>query len=323
VRPFHLKLLSTQLKLSQVISRLRRCVKPRTAPLPSHSNIIKVAMDQFPFAIFPAFVTSPVYGAPQVPNLTPSSNIHTVYSPNDYNLFISPLAIDLASRPSSPLPNTETIIMPEKRVHFNEENIFYSRSATPSPTLSDSSLPSSSGPYTPPQFSTPLGPVQIHPLLAYHPYVFPINYDVSHTPNTASANIRASPVHLDSYRRAEPATHPPINVLSLRSDLLPWACEIHASTQSYITVEDVLSQLYRFLRTPATRDEYNAVPSQSARDKVAETYRSRCSRVSSAAEKAEELSKGLKRVDFLMGRTTFMGLSSTKLGPDAWVLNLQ
>ncbi|KAJ8580467.1 hypothetical protein M405DRAFT_834299 [Rhizopogon salebrosus TDB-379] len=213
--------------------------------------------------------------------------------------------------------------MSGKRVHFNEENIFYSRSATPSPTLSDSSLPSSSGPYTPPQHLIPLGPVAISPLLAYHPRVFPINYDVSRTPNMAYANIQASPIHLDSYHRAGPATNPPISVLSLQSELLPWLCEIRASTQPYVTVEDVLSQLYRFLRTPATRDEYNAVPSQSARDKVAETYRSRCSRISSAAEKAEELSKGLKRVDFLMGRTTFMGLSSTKLGPDAWVLNLQ
>ncbi|KAG1794303.1 uncharacterized protein BJ212DRAFT_1530893, partial [Suillus subaureus] len=46
-------------------------------------------------------------------------------------------------------------------------------------------------------------------------------------------------------------------------------------------------------------------------------------RASSAEAYAEEQRKGLKRVDFLMGCTTFMGLSSTKLGPDVWVLNLQ
>lgn len=242
-----------------------------------------------------------------------------------------PVITELAStRIQSPTPTTtETITMPGKHVRFNEENIFYSPApseSTPSPTLSESSLPSSSGPTTPPQLRDlymHLGPVAIHPILAYHPYVFPVNYDVSYPPNTASANIRASPINLDSYCLSEPATNPPIAVLSLQNDLLPWRCEIRASTSHYVTVQDVLTQLYRFLRTPGTRVEFKAAPSQYIRDTVAETYHNRCLRASSAEAYAEEQRKGLKRVDFLMGRTTFMGLSSTKLGPDVWVLNLQ
>ncbi|KAG2034089.1 hypothetical protein BDR03DRAFT_965796 [Suillus americanus] len=219
--------------------------------------------------------------------------------------------------------------MPGKHVRFNEENIFYSPTpsdSTPSPTTSESSLPSSTGPITPPQLRElfmRLGPVNIHPILAYHPYVFPINYNVSYPPNTASANIRASPINLDSYCLAEPATNPPIPVLTLQNDFLPWRCEIRATTSHCVTVEDVLTQLYRFLRIPGTREEYKAAPNQHVRDTIAETYHNRCLRTSSAEAYAEEQRKGLKRVDFLMGRTTFMGLSSTKLGPDAWVLNLQ
>lgn len=239
--------------------------------------------------------------------------------------------IELArTRIQSPIPTTtETIIMPGKHVRFNEENIFYSPApseSTPSPSTSESSLPSSTGPTTPPQhreFFLNLGPVAIHPILAYHPYVFPINYNVSYPPNSASANARASPVNLDSYCLAEPATNPPIPVLTLQNDFLPWRCEIRASTSHYVTVEDVLTQLYRFLRTPGTREEFKAAPSQRVRDAIAEMYHNRCLRASSAEAYAEEQRKGLKRVDFLMGRTTFMGLSSTKLGPDAWVLNLQ
>lgn len=272
-------------------------------------------MDQQPFATLSSPITTPIYGALL---LTPS-NISALYS---YGLFIPP-ATDLASTPPSPLSNTDTIIMPGKHVHFDDKNIFYSPSATPSPTLSLSSLPSSSGPYTPPQFPIHLGPVAIHPLLAFHPFVFPINYNVSYTPNAASANAQASPIALDSYHRAESATNPAIKALSLHCDLLPWNCEIRASTYPYVTVEDVLCQLYRFLRTPATSDEYKAVPDQRTRDTIAESYRTRCRRASTAEEYAGERSKGLKRVDFLMGRTTFMGLSSTKLGPDVWVLNLQ
>lgn len=254
---------------------------------------------------------------------------HTVLFTDNY----SPrrALIELArARIQSPTPTTtETITMPGRHVRFNEENIFYSpvpSESTPSPSTSESSLPSSTGPTTPPQLRElfmNLGPVAIHPILAYHPYVFPINYDVSYPPNTASANIRASPINLDSYCLAGPATTPPIPILSLQNDFLPWRCEIRASTSPYVTVEDVLIQLYRFLRTPGTREEYKAVPSQRARDTIAETYHNRCLRASSAEAYAEEQRKGLKRVDFLMGRTTFMGLSSTKLGPDVWVLNLQ
>lgn len=38
---------------------------------------------------------------------------------------------------------------------------------------------------------------------------------------------------------------------------------------------------------------------------------------------AVEEKKGLKRIDFLKGHNRFMGLSSTKLGPDMWTLNVR
>ncbi|KAG1748475.1 uncharacterized protein EDB91DRAFT_1114236 [Suillus paluster] len=256
-----------------------------------------------------------------LPGPTPSS-IHTLHSSHtvlfldNYSPRPRPAIIELARITPLPPPNTETTTMPGKHVRFHEENIFYSPACTPSPSLSDSSLPSSSGPTTPPQREfMNLGPVAINPIIAYHPYIFPINYDVSYTPNTAAANIPSIPI--------QAATTPPIPVIILQNDLLPWRCEIRASTRPFVTVEDVLYQLYRFLRTPGTRDEFKAVPSQHVRDAIADTYRNRCLRATSAEQYAEEQRKGLKRVDFLMGRTTFMGLSSTKLGPDAWVLNLQ
>jgi len=38
---------------------------------------------------------------------------------------------------------------------------------------------------------------------------------------------------------------------------------------------------------------------------------------------AVEERKGLKRIDFLKGHNQFMGLSSTKVGPDMWTLNVR
>ncbi|KAG2028661.1 hypothetical protein BDR03DRAFT_643259 [Suillus americanus] len=141
--------------------------------------------------------------------------------------------------------------MPGKHVRFNEENILYSPApsdSTPSPTISESSLPSSTGPNTPPQLFMRLGPVNIHPLLAYHSYVSPINYNVSYPPNTASANIRASPVNLAAYstwddlQLCSPATssqgnpslgptmmHPTLNSMQLMSAALVGHIESYLS----------------------------------------------------------------------------------------------
>ncbi|KIJ59982.1 hypothetical protein HYDPIDRAFT_99616 [Hydnomerulius pinastri MD-312] len=175
--------------------------------------------------------------------------------------------------------------MPGKQVRFNDDNIFYSPTSTPSPSFSESSLPSSSGPRTPPQnyipLALPTGPVAIHPLLGFHPKVAPIIYDVSYPPNTLAPNIHASPVSFPARVLDEPATQPPLHTLTL-----------------FMT----------------------ALPTQDAKDEVTLAFHTRCRRIPSQYE--EQKSKGVKRVDFLRNHTTFMGLSSTKRGPDVWAVNL-
>ncbi|KAH7920074.1 hypothetical protein BV22DRAFT_1021899 [Leucogyrophana mollusca] len=216
--------------------------------------------------------------------------------------------------------------MPGKHVRFNEENIFYSPApATPSPSHSDCSLPSSSGPRTPPQkvySPLPTGPVVIHPLLAFDPRIPPINYDVSFPPNTLSPNIRSSPSALPPHVLAEPATNPPMATLTLINDVLPWTLTVQANSSSYVAVIDVLDAVYRFLRLTVSKPEYKALPSQEAKDLVSVAFSKRCHRAPTAETYEDEKQKGVKRVDFLVGHHKFMGLSSTKRGPDVWVLNL-
>ncbi|KAF9218687.1 hypothetical protein BS17DRAFT_519974 [Gyrodon lividus] len=216
--------------------------------------------------------------------------------------------------------------MPGKHVRFNDDNIFYSPKSVSSPTLSDSSLPSSTGPRTPPQntylpLTLPTGPVAIHPLLAFHPCVAPVIYDTSLPPHTLAPNVHASPHNLPASVVDEPATQPSMHTITLVNDRLPWRLTIPPS-KHFVSVRDLLEALYCFLRHPVLASEYNTLPTQQIKDEVAIAFHARCGRAPSKEAAAEQYHKGLKRVDFLRGRNRFMGLSSTKLGPDVWVLNL-
>ena len=219
-----------------------------------------------------------------------------------------------------------------KQVRFAEENAFFSPPSTPSPTLSDTSLPSSVGPNTPPQgaylpLSYPGGPVTIHPLLAFFPSVAPVNYDLSYpVAHSLRPNVHASPScnSTGSFERAlnQSATTPPLPSLALIHPHLPWRSRIHPHNPAscpYVTVRDVLEGLCAFLQVPVTQAEYKMLPSQADRDQVAVAFHARCGR---AQNRDRTMSRGVNRLDFLRGQNIFMGLSCTKYGPDWWMLNV-
>jgi hypothetical protein len=120
---------------------------------------------------------------------------------------------------------------------------------------------------------------------------------------------------------AEPATLPPSLSLTLVSDLLPWSIVVAPSPASYINVSDVITTLHRSLRLAVHPDEFNALPSHDAKYRVNMAYEGRCKRLEEDPRACEEeKKKGVKRVDFLMGRTMFMGLSP--VGPGVWTINV-
>jgi hypothetical protein len=222
-----------------------------------------------------------------------------------------------------------------KVVRFADDDVYYSPApSTPSPTYSSSSLPSSGGPFTPQHttyYSTPLppvselypsparGPVRIHPALGFaaHPtYAWDVTYHPTTTRTPLPANVLA-----------EPATNPPLPSITIISPYLPWSIAITPSasqhklntisgTPAYVTVADVLSTLYRALRLAVRQAEYDKLPSLEAKHSVNEAYQARC------RGSEQELRKGVKRVDFLGTRKKFMGLSSSRAGPNVWVLNV-
>ena len=226
-----------------------------------------------------------------------------------------------------------------RHVHFAPANSILSSSpSTPSPTLSTSSLTSLSDPPTPPPFViTPMfyprpltdpkpnpvpetisGEMHIHYLLAFTPYKDPIvHYDLSLPPYSLEEEISA-----DDF--AEPATHPPLPKLHVICPHLQWSIHISSSSgpAGFVTVFDVFDSIYRALRMPVHPTEYRQLLSPDAAVEVNRAYYRRCGRVEDVEFRRLEESKGVKRIDFLMGRNRFMGLSGTLKGPDIWELNV-
>jgi hypothetical protein len=112
-----------------------------------------------------------------------------------------------------------------------------------------------------------------------------------------------------------------MHTMTLVIDQFPWRLTIPPMKHS-ISIRDLLEALYCFLRHPVLPSEYNTLPTQALKDEVSIAFHNRCGRAPSKEAADEQYQKGVKRVDFLRGRTRFMGLSSTKVGPDVWILNL-
>ncbi|KAF9258820.1 hypothetical protein L218DRAFT_711291 [Marasmius fiardii PR-910] len=223
-----------------------------------------------------------------------------------------------------------------KRVRFSKTKTEYTIPANPSPTYSSSSLPDSDGPITPPSYVAPLpgsqsysyaAPppppkhklvkqlIRVHPLLTYSDsYQPPLNFDVTLGLSGLTARYRPLPTPVLS----DPAISPAVSFLMLKTDFLPWMIPIYASSNGYfVTVRDVLNGIYMGLRKNVTRDEWNSILSRSDRVRVGEAYERRCGRISDCYLSREERQGGVKRVDFLCGRTRFMGLVRSR-GRGVW-----
>jgi len=247
-----------------------------------------------------------------------------------------------------------------KRVHFSRTTTVYEEgSATPSPSLSVASLPSSSSPElpTPPpeeedvdtptvvypatpflthqQQLDPLSPdlafsskiMQIHYTLAFSPFDEPaIPWDLLYPPPTESlTTFQDEHTILTQQTLAEPATSPPLTSLFVTHPNLKWSIEIlpkDPTPGAFVSVSDVFTGLFKELRLAIQPLEYAEVPEGEVRSEVDSAYFTRCGRVPDAHRRLLEHQKGIKRIDLLRGQTNFLGLSGTLTGPDMWELNV-
>ncbi|KAJ3713270.1 hypothetical protein DFJ43DRAFT_46399 [Lentinula guzmanii] len=229
--------------------------------------------------------------------------------------------------------------MPGKHVRFASISTAYPPPAVPSLSYSVASVPSSSGPWTPPSRPSVLPSshhghshhkrshsypapqaTRVHSLLAYshHPV---INYDVS----LPSSTITTTQIGLSTTAFSEPAVYSPVSSIVLHIPHHIWPITVHASYNGhYVTVNDVFTEVYHALRKNVTSAEYNAIPSKKETEKVRMAYETRYKRLRDRHASQSEKQQGVKRVDFLTGHTRFMGLSISPGhgGSSVWVLRL-
>lgn len=167
--------------------------------------------------------------------------------------------------------------------------------AYPLSASSSSSSYAPSSPYLLPQGSVP---VALNPVLESQTLPFDLSVRPSHQnlalPNSALAG---------------PATYPPLPLITLACPDLPWNIQISPSPSAspnsaqYVTVQDVLDTLYSKMRTPVKGEEFRTLGPVRERE-VREAFERRCRRGGGEVER----SKGVKRVDFLGGRTRWAGV---------------
>ncbi|KAF9481926.1 hypothetical protein BDN70DRAFT_971727 [Pholiota conissans] len=218
-----------------------------------------------------------------------------------------------------------------KKVRFAYENFFRS---PPTPALSFSSTISkgSENIVTPPfrtqslPMYTPYSPfkpislpkfnilIRLHPLLERGA----ITWNLRDPPSTIVHNRGK----LSRNQLLAPATSPSLRLLCIRSPNLPWIITVYASKSSFITLEDVFLTIYNSLRRNITLTEFNSLPSRTAQINATRAYEARYREKKTTTEYEAEKKGGMKRVDFLMDRIRFLGISIHSQHPDEWQLNI-
>ncbi|KAF9476173.1 hypothetical protein BDN70DRAFT_812741 [Pholiota conissans] len=122
----------------------------------------------------------------------------------------------------------------------------------------------------------------------------------------------------------ECATYPPLPRITITIPNFPWIIDVRATKTSYVTLEDVVDTIYASLRKTLSRSDLYAVASKLAPTDqyyAARAYEHRYGNRRSAEFYDDEKRRSLRRVDFLVGRTHFMGLVNNSRKSDQWQLN--
>ncbi|KAJ7082624.1 hypothetical protein B0H15DRAFT_924040 [Mycena belliarum] len=261
------------------------------------------------------------------------SNTNIMYSPLPW----SPSVASTSSLPSSPSePSQPPLPLPESVVDLVSEP---ERKPTPEAPSHTPVIPAPApllySPWPPSYLALPHLPAppvpasapnalraQIHILLAFAPFAPPhVHYDLTQPLHTL--NPQLTPAFL------EPATFPPLTALTVLCRHVAWPLPVAPShPRSFVAVLDVLTAVATGLRRAVQPAEYASLPvgardvPGATRQGVDNAYFARCRLVRDEGERAIEARKGVKRVDFLMRRTRFLGLSGPLEGLHVWELNV-
>ncbi|KAI3621434.1 hypothetical protein WG66_006426 [Moniliophthora roreri] len=177
--------------------------------------------------------------------------------------------------------------------------------------------------------------LHMHPLLAAsHHSRAPISYDVMYAPSSRTIVDRNTRTSVPSHTLTQSATDPPTSgQLVLRSDKFPWTVVVQAGSASsqpksaakfYIGSStpkgapvsnlDVLHAVYNTLNARVTKEEWNALGTGSrAQRKATKAYENRCRATGGGWD------QGVKRIDWLGGKTRLIGVEVDKAASETGV----
>jgi hypothetical protein len=147
------------------------------------------------------------------------------------------------------------------------------------------------------------------------PFKFDVTRDPACTLELDSSSILTPAV------LAEAATTPPLHMMVLHCEDFPWQLIIHPqNSKEFVTVCDVLSGIYASLRIPINSGDFNGLSGEK-QSMITQTFFHRYDRHGETEAREKEKVKGVKRVDFLIGRNSFAGICPTS-SPLVWELTL-
>lgn len=217
------------------------------------------------------------------------------------------------------LPNSQFGIRPVSAGHFFPRQPYSYTQSFPGYDITSSANSHGNPPnpeYRP--LSHSYGPIRyranvdLHPLLsvAHSPL---IEWDLTESPSLVLAQKSS---HEAFY---EPATHPSVSTMTIMFHSPALTLSLAAPAEArFLSVFEVVTQLHTKLQKSINRAEFASLSDAEAKE-VAKAFYRRCQRKGDDA--SAEVQKGVKRVDYLRGRTRFRGLSWAEW-PDAWTLHV-
>ena len=150
-------------------------------------------------------------------------------------------------------------------------------------------------------------PIKLHRTIAFHRNQPPLLYDIVFKPDHTNVLNAQTLQPISAHLLNLAATLPRVSEIELSIRDLPWRIVVHSATRDprhAITSLDILTAVHTALRKQISRKEWDALGSRSKmQDRVAETYARRC-------KHGKDSENGVRRSDFLLGRTMLAGIDA-------------
>lgn len=128
-----------------------------------------------------------------------------------------------------------------------------------------------------------------------------VMWDVFQPPSSIRATNPSFPIYLQV-----PAVDPPVNSMRLVCKDMPWIITIRKKEGQAVTVGDVFEAIYLQLQEPIIHSEWRLMGAGSLRNKVVQRFQQRVEFLK--AQGKPDDSQGIRRVDYLLNRTAFVGI---------------